>query len=71
MALLPLEQQEAQWQQQGGQGTFQPLASAQLASRRWVIRNGAGAVENEVQGEGVIGEYPLLQAGELTPTLCT
>ena len=63
MALLPPEQQEARWRQQGGQGAFRALASAQLASRLWVIRNGAGAVESEVQGEGVIGEYPLLLAG--------
>jgi ApaG protein len=38
-------------------------ASAQLLSRHWVITDATGAVE-EVRGEGVIGEQPLLNPGE-------
>ena len=38
-------------------------ASAQLLSRHWVITDATGAVE-EMRGEGVIGEQPLLNPGE-------
>ena len=36
---------------------------AQLLNRHWVITDATGAVE-EVRGEGVIGEQPLLNPGE-------
>lgn len=42
-----------------------PLASAQLRSRYWRIRDAAGRVVNEVRGEAVVGQYPLLRPGEL------
>lgn len=45
-----------------------PLRAAQLLDRAWTIRGAGGAVESEVRGEGVIGEYPLLQAGGSTFT---
>ena len=35
----------------------------QLLSRHWVIRNGAGKVE-EVRGPGVVGEQPVLEPGD-------
>jgi ApaG protein len=35
----------------------------QLVSRRWTITDGEGRVQ-EVQGEGVVGEQPLLDPGE-------
>lgn len=35
----------------------------QLLSRHWVIRNGAGQVE-EVRGPGVVGEQPVLEPGD-------
>jgi ApaG protein len=38
-------------------------AACQLISRHWIIRNGAGKVE-EVRGPGVVGEQPVLEPGE-------
>ncbi len=38
-------------------------APAQLRSRHWVIMDGNGE-RQEVRGEGVVGEQPLLQPGE-------
>jgi ApaG protein len=36
---------------------------AQLRSRHWVITDGRGRIE-EVRGDGVVGEQPLLQPGQ-------
>jgi F-box protein 3 len=41
-----------------------PLTECQLSDRHWVIRNSAGLVESEVQGDGVIGLYPILRHGD-------
>ena len=37
--------------------------TAKLISRHWIITDGNNAVE-EVRGEGVVGEQPVLQPGE-------
>ena len=37
--------------------------TVQLVSREWIITDGDGNVER-VQGPGVVGEYPILSAGE-------
>jgi len=37
--------------------------TAQLISRHWIITNGNNAVE-EVRGDGVVGEQPVLKPGE-------
>lgn len=37
--------------------------TVQLVSRHWVIRDATGKVE-EVRGEGVVGEQPVLEPGE-------
>jgi ApaG protein len=37
--------------------------AVQLRSRRWIITDGLGAVE-EVEGPGVVGEQPVLSPGE-------
>ena len=37
--------------------------TVQLISRRWVITDATGKVE-EVEGPGVVGEYPVLEPGE-------
>jgi ApaG protein len=37
--------------------------TVQLISRHWIITNGAGEVE-EVRGPGVVGQQPVLAAGE-------
>lgn len=47
----------------GDQGSEPPFSSVQLLDRRWLIRNAAGLVESEVQGEGVVGQYPILVHG--------
>jgi len=39
------------------------LAPSQLISRHWLITDAAGGVE-EVKGLGVVGQQPLLKAGE-------
>ena len=59
MALLSVEEQLAL----AGNGPCTPLTSAQLRSRHWVIRHGTSATADVVEGDGVIGEYPLLTAG--------
>ena len=38
--------------------------AAQLVSRHWIITDGNGKVD-EVHGEGVVGEQPLIAPGEL------
>ena len=37
--------------------------TVQLVSRRWIITDGAGEVE-EVEGPGVVGEQPVLEPGD-------
>jgi uncharacterized protein affecting Mg2+/Co2+ transport len=49
--LLPIAEQGAD-----------PLQRVQLAARHWVIVDHAGK-QNEVRGEGVIGDFPILEAG--------
>lgn len=39
------------------------VSPTQLVSRRWIITDSNGKVE-EVQGEGVIGEQPVIRPGE-------
>ena len=39
------------------------MKTAQLRTRHWVITDGRGTIE-EVRGDGVVGEQPLLQPGE-------
>ena len=43
-----------------------PMTSVQLKSRKWTITNHLGQVQ-EVEGEAVIGMYPLLRAGASEP----
>ncbi len=38
--------------------------TVQLVSRHWIITDGQGRVE-EVQGEGVVGEQPVIEPGEI------
>lgn len=40
-----------------------PERAVQLRARHWVITDGAGGVE-EVRGQGVVGEQPLLAPGQ-------
>ena len=37
--------------------------TCQLVSRYWIIRDGTGRIE-EVEGEGVVGEQPVLEPGD-------
>ncbi len=43
--------------------TNEGTETCQLLSRHWIIRNGAGKVE-EVRGPGVVGEQPVLEPGD-------
>jgi hypothetical protein len=61
MSLVPEAEQRARWP--GTAGPFRPYAAVQLRARHWVMRSAAGAVTNEVRGEGVIGQYPTLRPG--------
>lgn len=63
-SLLPEEEQAALRGSLAGPGGGVPLASAQLRSRYWRVRDAAGRVANEVRGEAVVGQYPLLRPGE-------
>ena len=44
-----------------------PIVSAQLLSRHWVILDESGACTNTIEGEAVIGKYPHLTHGESLP----
>lgn len=44
-------------------GLAPPLLSAQLQSRHWIIRGADGRELDRINGDGVVGEHPLLQAG--------
>ena len=52
-----------------GQDAFHPLQRVQLMARHWYIYGpapfpgGERVLIDEVAGEGVIGEYPILEAG--------
>lgn len=37
--------------------------TCQLVSRHWIIRDGTGHIE-EVEGDGVVGEQPVLEPGD-------
>lgn len=49
------------------------LARVQLESRHWRILDAGGALVKDIRGEGVVGEFPLLQAGgpEFAYASCT
>jgi F-box protein 3 len=58
----------------GGPASIEdPFQSVQLLDRTWIIRNSTGAIESELHGEAVVGQYPLLlQGGEnFTYQSCT
>lgn len=68
-SLLPKQEQAAAWQAHGKPlHQFRPLDRVQLLSRHWKIwgppfAEGKRALMQEVNGEGVIGDYPVLEAG--------
>ena len=72
MDILAEEEQRRRWR--GDPERFEPMLRAQLKSRLWVIRayartdgedpsGGEPTREDRVSGEGVIGEFPILEAG--------
>ncbi|KAK9815203.1 hypothetical protein WJX73_010899 [Symbiochloris irregularis] len=77
MRLLSIEDQRKVWEHEADQRghetglagqEFRPLRSAQLQSRHWNIwgevgPQGTRELVDEVRGEGVIGDFPLLTAG--------
>ena len=66
MALLPQVAQAAA-------GERRPLRSVQLDARHWVIRGAEGETLDEVRGPGVVGHFPILEAGgpEFSYQSCT
>ena len=60
-ALLPEAEQRATWPATAG--PFRALTSVQLRARHWIIRDGRGEITDEVRGEAVVGEYPILTPG--------
>lgn len=55
-ALLSDRDQEAS-------GVREPIESAKLQSRHWIVRDSSGAVTDRIDGDGVLGEFPVLRAG--------
>jgi len=51
-------------------GEKKPLKSVQLRARHWRMRNAAGAVLDEIRGDGVIGQFPILKAGAFCEQWC-
>uniref|UniRef100_A0A7S0RC94 ApaG domain-containing protein n=1 Tax=Pyramimonas obovata TaxID=1411642 RepID=A0A7S0RC94_9CHLO len=56
-SLLPVDEQRA------ADESAEPLTSTQLLARHWVITDGDNSTD-EVRGEAVVGEYPLLTPGQ-------
>lgn len=56
-SILPIESQTAM-------GLRPPIERAQLLSRHWIIRDSSGRIVHDIEGEGVIGEFPCLKAGD-------
>jgi hypothetical protein len=49
--------------QQREAGVSRPVASMQLRSRHWRVFDQAGELVDEIQGDGVVGQQPILRAG--------
>ena len=49
--------------QQREAGVSRPAASVQLRSRHWRVFDQAGELVDEIQGDGVVGQQPILRAG--------
>lgn len=60
-SLLPVAEQSAVWPATAG--PFRPLTCVQLKSRHWIIRTKQDQETEEVQGDGVVGEFPILTPG--------
>lgn len=59
--LLSEEEQKQAWPD--SEGPLRSINQVRLLSRHWNIRDKRGRVIDEVDGGGVIGEYPILTAG--------
>ena len=66
-ALLAQDEQKRKWSHRDGP-YVRPIASVQLQTRHWIMRDVNGEVTSEVRGEGVIGEFPILIPGRLSNT---
>lgn len=63
-SLLSPDEQKMSWSQSDGP-YVRPIASVQLQTRHWIMRDENKEVTSEVRGEGVIGEFPILVPGRL------
>ena len=68
MSLLSIAEQESRWavdnpsEESRLANPFRPVKSVQLTRRLWIITD-AGGHEERVEGEAVIGQYPILTPG--------
>ena len=68
MYMLSIEEQETRWRRINPsddsrlRNPFRPMHKAQLTRRLWVITD-ENAHEQRVEGEAVIGQYPILEPG--------
>jgi len=60
-SLLSESDQLAHWPATAG--PFRRMTSVQLQTRHWIIRDQNGLPVDEVQGDGVIGKFPILTPG--------
>jgi uncharacterized protein affecting Mg2+/Co2+ transport len=69
MYMLSIEEQETRWRLRYPSddsrltNPFRPMHKAQLTRRLWIITDENGH-EQRVEGEAVIGQYPILEPGE-------
>jgi len=69
MSLLSFAEQESRWKNDNPSeesrlsNPFRPVKEVQLTRRLWIITD-AGGHEERVEGEAVIGQYPILEPGE-------
>ena len=67
--LLSLEEQEQEAQRDHSRSPARK--SVQLQRRHWIIRGADKVQTDEVEGAGVIGEFPVLEAGKYCSDMTT
>ena len=67
--LLSLEEQEQEAQRD--QSRSPARKAVQLRRRHWIIRGADKVQTDEVEGAGVIGEFPVLEAGKYCSDMTT
>ena len=55
-------------EEQRAAGVTPVLQTAQLHSRHWYIHDSSGEVIDEIHGDGVVGQQPIMEAGSVRRT---